>query len=118
MPFPQKKNNNPWKNNEINKYFRVLIIIKFHISFNLVHIPATSPATAMSEEQARKEAENFIKAAEGHLTNKSSFFGLFSSGPDYYEAIDAYNRAGNVYKSAKLCKRPRWFVGYDNNMVA
>ena len=62
------------------------------------------PATTMSEEQARKEAEKFIKEAEGHLSSKSSFFGLFSSGPDYYEAIDAYNRAGNVYKSAKLCK--------------
>lgn len=58
----------------------------------------------MSEEQARKEAEKLIKEAEGHLASKSSFFGLFSSGPDYYEAIDAYNRAGNAYKSAKLCK--------------
>ena len=58
----------------------------------------------MSEDQARKEAEKFIKEAEAHLVSKSSFFGLFSSGPDYYEAIDAYNRAGNVYKSAKLCK--------------
>ena len=57
----------------------------------------------MSEDQARKEAEKFIKDAEAHLKSKSSFFGLFSSGPDYYEAIDSYNRAGNVYKSAKLC---------------
>lgn len=70
------------------------------------HIPATkaTKAKAMSEEQARKEAEKLIKEAEGHLSSKSSFFGLFSSGPDYYEAIDAYNRAGNAYKSAKLCK--------------
>ena len=58
-----------------------------------------------SEEQAaRKEAEKFIKEAEGHLNSKSSFFGLFSSGPNYYEAIEAYSRAGNIYKAAKLCK--------------
>lgn len=58
-----------------------------------------------TEDQARKEAQIFIKEAEEHLkNNKSSFFGLFSSGPNYYEAIEAYTRAGNIYKSAKLCK--------------
>lgn len=62
----------------------------------------------MSEEQARKDADKFIKEAEGHLNSKSSFFGLFSSGPNYYDAIDSYNRAGNAYKAAKLCKL--WYV--------
>ena len=57
-----------------------------------------------SEDQARKEAASFIKEAQGHLNSKSGFFGLFSSGPDYYEAIEAYNRAGNIFKAAKLCK--------------
>lgn len=57
-----------------------------------------------SEDQARKEAEKFIKEAEGHLSSKSSFFGLLSSGPNYYDAIEAYTRAGNVYKATKLCK--------------
>lgn len=61
-----------------------------------------------SEEQARKEASKFIKEAEGHLNSKSSFFGLFSSGPNYFEAIEAYNRAGNIYKAAKLCKSVRY----------
>lgn len=56
----------------------------------------------MSEEQARKEAAELFKAAEGHLKAKSVFFGLFSSGPSYFEAVDAYLRAGNVLKAAKL----------------
>ena len=56
------------------------------------------------EEQARREANEFIKEAEGHLNSKSSFFGLFSSGPNYFDAIEAYSRAGNIYKAAKLCK--------------
>lgn len=64
-----------------------------------------------SEDQVRKEAQKFIKEADENLKiNKSSFFGLFSSGPNYYEAIEAYNRAGNIYKSAKLCKLGREWI--------
>lgn len=70
-----------------------------------------SPATPiMSEEQARKEAAAYIKEAQGHLNSKSSFFGLFSSGPNYYDAIDAYSRAGNIYKAAKLCKNKQFGI--------
>lgn len=77
--------------------------------------PVTS-RTNMSEDQARKEAEKFIKEAEGHLNSKSSFFGLFSSSPNYYDAIDCYNRAGNVYKAAKLCKL--WIVMVCSHVIS
>ena len=56
----------------------------------------------MSEEQARRDAEKFYKEAESHLSSKSGFLGLFSSGPIYFDAIEAYSRAGNTFKAAKL----------------
>ncbi len=66
--------------------------------------PSVSKATP-AEQQARKEADVYFKQAEGHLKASSGFFGLFSSGPNYYDAIDCYQRAGNILKEAKLCKQ-------------
>lgn len=57
----------------------------------------------MDEKQARKEAQAFFKEAEGHLQSKTGLLGLFSSGPNYYDAVEAYSRAGNVLKAAKCC---------------
>lgn len=55
-------------------------------------------------DEARKEAAAYIREAENNLKASSGFFGLFTSGPNYFDAVDCYNRAGNVLKSAKLCK--------------
>lgn len=64
--------------------------------------PSQSSASP-AEQAARKEAQEYLTKAEGYLKSTSGFFGLFSSGPDYYEAINAYQLAGNILKEARLC---------------
>ena len=69
--------------------------------------PAVAPAftATPAEQKARKEAEVYFKRAEDCLKSSSGFFGLFSSGPNYYDATESYQRAGNLLKEAKLCKK-------------
>jgi hypothetical protein len=56
------------------------------------------------QQRALEEAAILFKEAESHLQSKSAFFGLFSSGANYYEAADSYARAANTLKAAKCCK--------------
>lgn len=84
---------------------------KLYDDSHTASVQKSSPSAASSpaEQKARKEAEAYFKQADSHLKPSSGFFGLFSSGPNYYDAIECFQRAGNILKEVKLCTE-RWMV--------